>query len=248
MLPLVAGCHTGTLPNPNDPNVVGGLSPDNIQDQMSCISDMLQIRLARQQINDTEYNDLLEKAADSLLVNFNSDRVEPSKAWQTSKVMITAKHWADAKPVLEAAVEWAKINHNRDREINDTLRLARVEAEMGDVPQAIKTARTVFVLKPWEGAPILYATQLEIVPACRGKGHDVEVAKLLEDAIAIDLNVQVDATKTEGRDFLRYRPMHVADAWAGVVELYEDAKRPDLAEAARKKSTITPVQRGEVRA
>jgi hypothetical protein len=232
---FVGGCHSGTLPNPNDPTDVGSLTPENIRDQFSCISDMLQTRLGRRQITQKEYEDLMQAAADKLLSGFSPDKVDPSKAWQIADLLVNARHWKEAKAVLETAVAWAKANHNEDRRVNDSLSLARVMAELDDVPGAITTARSVFAVRPQDSVPILYATRFRIVPAGRGKKHDLELAKLLEDAINIDMRAQVDPTSGPGRDFLRFRPFHVIKAWALVEDLYKSANRPELAAEAHQK-------------
>jgi tetratricopeptide (TPR) repeat protein len=224
------------LPNPNDPKDMGSLTPDNIRDQLGCISELLQTRLIRGEITNKEFHSLMQQAADGLLVGFDPERIEAAKAWQIGEIMITAKHWDQAEITLQAAVRWAKAHHNQDRLVNDTLRLARVYAEMGKVPGAIKIARTVFGVSPVDGAPILYATAYEIVPAAYDKGSDVEIAKLLEDAITIDLNVKVDSRNLPGQEFLDWRPHHVAQAWTRVVELYNHAGRADLAAEAQKKA------------
>ena len=169
-----------------------------------------------------------------LLIGFKPEKVEASKAWVAGDVLITAQHWDDAKLVLEAAVEWAKINKNEDRRVNDTLRLSRVLAELGKVPEAIKTAREAFNTRPEDMVPILYATSSEIVPAARGKGHDLDVAKLLEDAIAIDMKVRVDPNLSAGAQFLSARPFHIRKAWELDAEIYTGNNRPDLAGEALK--------------
>lgn len=232
---VVGGCQTGTLPNPNDPNDVGSLTPENMKDQFTSISEMLQVRLAHRQITNQEFKELLGQAADHLLKGFTPDKTEPATAWQIAEIMINAKHWQDAEQVLVSAIEWAKVNHNEDRFVNDTLRLARVRAELGQVSQAVKTARTVFSIPAYAAVPILYATQSEIVPAGRGKGHDLELGKLLEDAIAIDLKATVNPDTIPGQGFLSARPYHVYESWVLVTELYTNANRPDLAAMAQKK-------------
>jgi len=236
LLAAAAGCQSGTLPNPNDPKDVGSLSPDNIRDQLGSISDGLQAQELAGKINDKQYKELMRKAADSLLVGFNPEKIEASRAWQVGDVLITAQHWADAKAILEAAIVWAKMNHSEDRRVNDTLRLARVLAEMDQVPEALKTARTVFDVKPNDGAPILFATYLEIAPAARGKGHDIELADLIEDAIKIDTRVEVDGKSGPGKEFLSMRPYHVLKAWKLIEALDTAAKRPDLAARAMAKA------------
>jgi len=230
---IVAGCHTGVLPDPNDPKDVGSLSPDNMRDQIGSISDTLQSRVALNQITQKQAKDMLRQSAESMLVGFDPSKVDVPNAWKVAEVMMTANHWSDAKPVLIAAIEWAKTNHNEDRRINDTLRLAHVVAELGDIPEALKIARSTFSVEPGGAAPILFAVYLDLPPAIRGKGFDVELAELIEDAIKVNLTVKVDPKSEAGRVFLQFRPTHVWSAWSLVFKLYESAKRPDLLEKAK---------------
>jgi len=232
----VAGCQVGTLPDPNDPADVGSLSADNLLGQYDSVSELLQSRVASRQVTQEQSNELLRQASDSLLTGFNPDKADVAKLWRIADVMVSAKHWTDAKPVLEAAVEYAKLKHNEDRRVNDSLSLARVFAEMGNVPEAIKIARSVFNVGPRDGAPILFATLYRVAPAGRGKGHDPELAKLIEDAIEIALHVQVDTTSLPGEQFLMGRRHHIELAWQLVEDLYTDAQKPDLAEKARVKA------------
>lgn len=234
-LAAIVGCKTGTLPDPNDPKQAGSLTSENIIGLTSSISDSLQSKVAIGIITDDQAKVLLQQEADSLLVGFSPDKTDVTKLWQIGNVMITAKHWKDAKPVMEAAVEFAKLKHNEDRRINDSLKLARVQAELGDVSEAIKIARTVFDAAPTQAVPILYGTLSEIVPAGRGKGHDLELAKLLEDAIGTALKAEVNPNSGAGRLYLLARPHKIQEAWKLIEDLYEDAKRPDLAVQARTK-------------
>ena len=236
LLSLVAvlfGCQTSTLPNPNAPEDVGPLSADNMKDQLGSISDSLQIHVWHQEITDKEYRELMQQAAEGLLKGYTADRIEPAKAWKYAEVLVTAHRWPDAKVALEIAVEWAKRNHNEDRRVNDSLHLARVLSELGQVEEAIKLARTVFDVRPVDGAPILYGVLDEIVPAGRGKGKDLELARLVEDAIAITQRVQVDPSSQSGQLFLRYRPERIRRGWFTAALLYDHSKRPDLADKAR---------------
>ena len=233
----LAGCRSGTLPNPNDPKDVGGITIDNLEDQLSCVSDMLLGREAKGQITDKQFHELMQEEAAKLLKGLDTDKTDVSKLWQVGDVMLTAKEWDRAKPILEAAITWAKENHNDDRWVNDSLRLAHVEAELNKVPEAIKTARSVFAVSPFGAAPILYGVLYDIAPAARGKGHDLELAKLIEDAMVIDLHVRVDTRFEGSREFVKRRPDHLRNAWAFIEKLYDDANRPDLKAQARQRLT-----------
>ena len=230
---LVVGCQTGTLPSPNDPNDVGLLSGENIQDQLRSISDSLALHRDRGEITEATYEDLMAESAKKLLTGFKPEKIDATRAWKYGYAQITARDWPAAKSTLEIAIQAAKLAHNEDRRVNDCLKLARVYAEMGQVDEAIKTVRSVFNAGPEDSAPILFATLYDIVPVARGKHKDVELAKLLEETIAIDLKVRVDPNLREGRKFLNSRPHHLRNAWRAISSLYTDANRPDLAAQAQ---------------
>ncbi len=228
----IVGCQSAKLPNPNEPSEVGMLSGDNVADQFQSISDSMAVHRNRREINEAEYEAIMRDYASKLLTGYSPDKADPAKAYKYAEVLIAAKNWPVAKATLEIAVKFAKMTKNQDRRVNDSLRLARVYAEMGDVAEAIKVARSTFDAPPEESAPILFAAQYEITRAGRGKGKDIELAHLIEDAIAIDLKVKVNADTAPGILFLRQRPHHISVAWRTVATLYSAANRPDLAAKA----------------
>ncbi len=230
---LLAGCNMGTFPDPNDPKDVGPISVDNLFGQYNSISELLQQRVGHAQISQADADAALREAAVRLLKGFSTEKVEASKAWQVARMMIDVQQWANAKPMLEVAVEWAKTSHNEDRRVNDTLQLARAQANLGDVSAAVKTARKTFDAAPANCAPIPFSVLYEIVPGGRGKGHDIELARLLEDAIVIDTKVVVNTQTEGGIRFLQGRPRRMRESWNVIHALYADAKRPDLEEKAK---------------
>jgi hypothetical protein len=227
---LCAGCHWGVPPDPNDPRTAGLLKPDVLRQDLAGASDALMERVQKGEIDDAKYKELMAKAANSLLDQVDIGQIPPAQAWQYGDVYITARRWKDARRALEIAVKAAK---DDDRRVNDNLRLARVLAELGEVPAAVKTARSTFNVTDTGAAPILPATLLEIVPAGAGKGDDAELAALLEDAIACEQRTIVDAKTIPGQSFLVARPHHVRNAWRKVVELYRSAGKTNEAEAAQ---------------
>jgi hypothetical protein len=91
---------------------------------------------------------------------------------------------------------------------------------LGQLPDAFKTARQAFNAAPEASAPILPAVLLEMVPAARGKGHDEELAELLEEAIGKHMATVVDPGTVAGVAFLAARPHHVRNAWRTIIEIY----------------------------
>lgn len=243
---VLTGCKTGVLKDPNDPADAGVLAPEILRRNLKGVSDMLNDRLAAGEIGPRRYQALIEDAAKELLAKVNIDRVDPAHAWEYVEVLRTAGRWEDVERFAKVAVKSAQKTQNADRLVNDTLRLAQAQAKLGRVKEAIATARSVYGAKPTDAAPILPATLYEIVPAGRGKGHDPELAKLLEDAIDCHMGTIVDVNSEAGKMFILARPTHIQRAWSWVITLYRNANQPAEAEAAAKRAQAMIAQFGRV--
>ncbi len=226
---VAAGCGNGSIPDPNDPNDVGNAQPEVLKSDLKGASDSLYERVYKGEITDDQAQNYLADYADRLLNGLKVEKVPVSKAWEYGDVFRTARRWKQAKVFYEIAVKNAK---DDDRKVNDSLRLALVDCKLDDVPTAIKLVRSTFNVPPTAKAPILIGTLLEVVPAGRGKGHDVELAQLLQDAIPQAEQTVVDPHSEAGRSFLLARSHHVGNAWLTVVQMFTDAHRPDLAAKA----------------
>lgn len=233
VLGVLAGCQTATLEDPNDTKTAGVLAPDVIRRQLKGTSDMLMERVAKGEISDDEFKQYIAKRANELLDDLPLDQVDPAKAWEYGEVLRTAQRWPQAKQALEIAVKEAeKSKGNEDRYINDLLRLAHAEAKLGQVKEAIATASRSLTATPNGSAPILPGVLLEIVPAARGKGHDPELAALLEKAIDKHMATVVDPKSEPGMMFIAARPHHVRNAWRTVIDLYVKANKDGEARKA----------------
>ncbi len=230
---LTAGCHTRTLPDPNDPNDVGSLQPEVLRRDLKYASESLWERRVKGEISEETFQTLISQAANELLDKVHVDQVPRSKAWQYGEVFRTAKRWKQAEKFYRIAAKAAK---DEDRFVNDNLHLAQVMCENGEVAEAIPIARSTFKSSPGAKAPILWAVLLEIVPAAKGKGHDLELASLLEGAIGQAEQTFVDPKTGPGSAFLMARPFKIRDAWMTIIDLDTAAGRKDQADAARKRA------------
>ncbi|MGV3618019.1 MAG: hypothetical protein ACO1SV_22060 [Fimbriimonas sp.] len=228
---LLGGCTTGHPPDPNDPKETP-LTAISVNKQMTALNEGLFMRWRRNDYDEEEYKRLLAKGAKEIISNVELDAMDPSEIWLYGDVLRTAQQWEAAEEVLRIAVRHAKLTKNEDRRVNDSLRLAQAQAHLGRVKDAIATTRSTFDVRPEDAVPVLMGTLYEIVPAARGKGKDVEVARLLEDAIAVHMRAKVDPDSDAGRAFIIARPNHIRKAWDGVIDLYRSAKRDDLAAEA----------------
>ncbi len=239
MLAVVAaclgGCKFSAPPDPNDPADIGVLQIDVLRKQLQWASDNMNERVAKGEVSDKDGQRLLSQYADELLSHVKVNDYSPTDAWQYGEVFRLAKHWADAQKAYETSIAAVIKSKNEDRRVNDTLRLAQVLGELNQPKEAIAKAKTVFDAKDQDAAPILPAVLYEIVPSCQQKGADVELSKLLEEAIHAHARVVVNPKTDAGKMFLAARAFHMRKAWDKVVELLENAGKPDLAAAARER-------------
>lgn len=231
-LATVAGCQTGQLPDPNDPVSMGGVvSIAVLRRNLDYANRMLEHRAEVGEISSEERMLLLQKYAEEMVQKIDVDKIPASQAWEYGDVFKTAGRWDLAKKAYEIAIENPR---NEDRRVNDTLRLALCEAQLGNVERAIELTRSVFDTDDRGTAPILPAVLLEIVPAAEGKGYDGELADLLVDAIAQHERTIVDPQSEGGKAFFRAKPIHYRDAYRKAIALYTLADMPEKAEETRR--------------
>ncbi|MCA1998020.1 MAG: tetratricopeptide repeat protein [Armatimonadetes bacterium] len=223
------GCRLSPPPDPNDPGRGANVDADVLQRNLRHASDFLNERVLRGEITDAQAREMLAATARKMVDGVDLRLIPVRDAWRYGEFFRAAREWEKALVCFRAAVRTAP---NEDRRVNDSLRLAHCLAELGRVDEAIAAARSVFDAPPEESAPILPAVLLEIVPAAQGKGRDVELARLLEDAIAIHQRTIVNPETAAGMAFLAARPHHIRRAWSLAVRLYRAAGREDLASAA----------------
>jgi hypothetical protein len=235
-LVLLAGCSTRQLPNPND---LKNVPPDKLaaflHQEIRTTSDMLDDRVQRSQISDDKRNELLAKRAEELLKEGDPDHSSPGDAWMYADLLMTDKQYKRAIPVLQEAVKNAEAVKNDDRRVNDSFRLARAYALTGQTAESLNLAQKIIDSKPTDPGPVLPSVLLQLTPATAGKGHDEQLAHLLEEAIQEHLRVKVDPQSEAGKMFLLARPHHIHNAWREIVALYKASGHPDEAAAAQKK-------------
>jgi len=205
-----------SIPDPNDPNDVGTLQPQVMRRNLKRASDVANVRVDSGEISEKEAKEFVSDEAETILKNLKVGSVPDEDLWEYGEVLITAKEYSLAIPVLEKAVQVAK---TEDRRINDTLRLAQCYAATAKVDKAIETARATLDAGPKDSAPLLLALTKDIAPFAKGKGHDEELARLIEDAIPVYEKTEVDPATEAGKNFLIARPFHIREAKALMKEL-----------------------------
>lgn len=230
---LLSGCKFKPPPDPNDPKEVGVMQADVLERNLQGFSNAVNMRVAEGEITDEEGRKLLADYAGKLVDSVNIELIAADEAWKYGDVFRTAQRWQKAKAALEVAVKYAVARKNEDRRVNDSLRLAQCQAQLGEFEEALRVARSTFDVRPEDKAPILMAVLYEVLPPFEVRGPKVEAAKLLEEAIGQHRQVLVDPKSESGAKFLAVRSFHQRKAWAKVVELYRKAGKPELAEEAR---------------
>lgn len=215
------GCQSGTIPDPNNIDAKTMVRGDILLRNVGELSQMLDQRVGRGEINEEQRGRILEREVKKMVAKVDPTKVTNREAWQFGDVYRLGGQWETALELYKRAVDSAKTN---DRKVNDSLRLARAQAHLGKVDDAIRTCRSVFNVDPKDKAPILMAVLYEVVPEAAGKGKDLELARLLEDSIKQHKETLVNVTEEGGRAFLRARPVHVHTAWMRVAQFYQGLK------------------------
>ena len=240
LLPLVlfcTGCHTGTLPDPNDVATAGPDSATVIMRQLQVASDSLNLRKDRKEIDDRQYRLLITKIARDYIAQAKDKSITDENAATWGAVYTTARDWPNAETALQKAVDVDKKVASEDYKklgdlVGDTLQLASAQAHVGKVHESVETVRTIFYVPPKAKAPILTSVLFDIVPAGVRHGGGLELADLLRDSIKQHEQVLVDPNTDAGRDFLLARPHHIQRAWEEAALLYQAAGKDDQARQA----------------
>lgn len=245
------GCHTGTLEDPNDVPTAGPDTADVIMRQLTVASDSLNARRERGEIGERRYRALITNIARDYVSQAKDTTLNNKNARTWAQIYKTARDWKKAEEAFVIAVKVDKDASKEDFNalglwVGDTMELAGAQAHLGNVHEAVETARSVFSAPPKAKVPILTSVLYDVVPVSIGHGADLELAKLLEDAIKQHEEVIVDPSTDGGRNFLLARPHHIQRAWEEAQLLYETAGRHDLAlkalqESQRVKITGTKV-------
>lgn len=227
LLILMAGCRTGTIPDPNEPAMSNVPNGDALSRNIRDLMELLDDRQSRGEITADKRNILQKKVITDLLNRVDVANIRPAQAWQFGDAYRLAGDWAKARDLYAVAVKASK---TEDRRINDSLRLARAQANLGESEAAVSTCRTTFDSQPQDKAPILLAVLYEIVQEGYEKSKSEIWATILEQAIEQHKQVIVDPGSKGGRAFLLARPAHIRNAWIKVAKIYQDL---NMAERAR---------------
>jgi hypothetical protein len=215
LVAFLVGC--GQYPDPND---VTSVLPEEragaAYQRLEAAGSTLEFKVQANEISDARRIELLTEFAEDLLKKIDPKGVSDSDQWMYAALLRVTGRWVDAEASLKIAVKAAQ---SEDRRVNDSLKLSQAQAKNNEVIDAIATATTVLNAGDSDAAPILPAVLLEIVPAAKGRGHDVELAGLLEKAIECHQRVKVDMTSEAGKSFVIASRYHINRARKLISEL-----------------------------
>lgn len=211
----VPGCKFGQLPDPNEPEA--RFDGEALQKDVGEVNAVLTERLLKGEIDEPRKVELLQTYIKEQLEGIDPKDVPDRQAWRFADIYRLLGDWKTTNELYERAVATAR---DEDRRVNDSLRLAETKAKLDDVEAGIKLVRSTFDANPGGKAPILMGTLYEFTPAALGKGHDREVAKLLEEAISQHLATVVDPKTDSGMAFLQARFHHIQSAWEIILRVY----------------------------
>lgn len=234
----LAGCHSVAIPDPNNPATAGPRAVAVLQKDLKNASDTINDRVDRGEITTEAGNQILAHYADSELARANLKVIPADQLGELARIEITAHHWQRASALLAERVKQPDSEHNR---IVDSLELARCDAELGHINQAISLTRSTFSAPPQEKWPILYKTYLEIVPAAlkHSTGREMDLARLVEDAIRQhELAVGNPAVEPDN-SLIAARAFHIQQAWKLIAKIYHSASKADLEKEALTRAAET---------
>lgn len=213
---LALGCKFGQIKNANDVEA-DSFNGEAIQKEVGQVDGVLNERIAKGEIDPEQKKQILQDFVREQLGAVVPSEVPDKQAWRYGDLYRMIEDWKTMDQLYTRAVETAS---TEDRRVNDTLRLAEAKARQGDVEKGIELVRSTFTAAPGDKAPILMATLYEFAPAALGQDHDLEVAQLLEDAMAQHLMTYVDPTTDVGKAFLNARSHHINAGWDVVLRIY----------------------------
>jgi hypothetical protein len=213
----LVGCRFGQLPDPNKAEPSAKFDGEALQKSVRAADETLTERLVRGEISEGTKREMLHDFIREQIGEIDLNAIPKDQVWRFADVYRQLEDWKTTEVLYSRAVDNAK---DEDRRVNDTLRLAEVKARLGDVPKGLELVRSTFDVKPEGKAPILLAVLYEFAPAALGQGHDLEVARVLEDSTAQHLLTIVDPSSEAGQRFLEARAHHLSRAWEIIVRIY----------------------------
>ena len=207
------------------------MTAETVRRNLLWANEMLIEREVRHEISASESRQYIALRAKELITDLDITRIPQSAAWEYGEIFRTAEDWPTAEVLLKRALIKPV---NEDRRVNDSLRLAQVEAHLNHIPEALRLAESTFNTPDAQGAPVLYGVYLDLAPVARGKGYDVPLGQLILGAVAVEKRTTVDAKTQAGAAFIGARRYHMFKALKLAAELFHGAGRDDLLPTVQK--------------
>lgn len=207
-------------PDPNDyetPNVDRlGLMERDLRRMYERLTVKRLSRRVDAETSERVFREFAESVADQVFIT----QVPKTEAFRYGEIFRAARQWSKARDAFRLAVSAA--GDNEDRRVNDLLRWAHAEAELGQVEEAVRIVRQTFDAPPGNKPPILMGVYLEIVPAARReRGDERLLGRLLLDAMKQNLEAEVVPESPSGQMFLWAQPRHLLRAADLAAELFQ---------------------------
>lgn len=197
----------------------------------------LENKRANGDLDDQRASDLLQQYARQQVEQVRRTGAEKESTFTFGELLRAGKLWAEAQKVYEQVIE--ENPKNEDLFVNSKLRIAQCLAAQNRVPEGLAAIRETFWASSGNKPPILLGVYLDFAPVARGKGHDVEIAKVIREAVNQHLEASVNPASVSGQAFLGARRIHVQRAFQIAIALLDQAQAVDLSSQYRMERDAT---------
>lgn len=180
---------------------------------------------------------LLEEYARSQVEAVRRTGAEKESTFMFGELLRAGKLWSEAQAAYEQVLKESP--DNEDLFVNSKLRIAQCMAAQDRVEEGLAAIRETFSASAGNKPPILLGVYLDFAPYAQGKGHDVELAKVIREAVDQHLAANVNPTSVSGQAFLGVRRIHVSRAFLLAIALLDKAQAVDLSSAYRMERAAT---------
>lgn len=202
--------------------------------ELASASDAVNNQVLHGFMSDAKGRLVLADFAKKLVANVNPASVPTADTLAYANAFLTAGIWPSAETLFKKVLQ-EKLSP--EDKVDVTLKVAKCEANLGNVQHAIQLCRSTFTVSPQFKWPILYAVYLEVVPASllHSKNEEIPLARLVEDAIHQHMLAVGDPTIPAQLELMRWRNFHITKAWELVKKLYGSASPAEVKRAEKER-------------
>lgn len=223
---VACGCQAPTIPNPNDPDDVGLVSPDVLSANLASLQQFLVERMLKGEITRVQADKYMAEEGAKMVDHIKVKDIPQGLVSEYANIFRIANDWKKAKEAYEVAAKFAK---NGEKKNIDTLRLAVCKAALGDAKEAIQISKKVVEEKDADMSSALTIVYMELVPRAKGQHEDRALADLLIEIVKKYKAVKIDPNSEGGLSQGLARAYHIQRALQAAYDLYSAAG--DIAKA-----------------